>query len=146
MCAECGFLLSLWKKCKHPCKQFDLTGSICCFNISAHFFINAAATEVEITFAKGSNATPSKLMTTGSCCWYSSECNVLSYLFRGKENQHFWPFWPLLSVQIFPNIVGNQCCLLTRLVEAFVFYRTVKEMLVDIFFPRVNRLSFWLKN
>ncbi len=58
MCAECGFALSCWNMHGRPWKRCLLEGSILCSKISVLFSINGAITEVQVTFAKGTDTTP----------------------------------------------------------------------------------------
>ncbi len=59
MCAECGFALSCWNMHGRPWKRCLLEGSILCSKISMYFSaINGAITEVQVTFAKGTDTTP----------------------------------------------------------------------------------------
>ncbi len=60
MCAECGFALSCWNMHGRPWKRCLLEGSILCSKICKNvlFSINGAITEVQVTFAKGTDTTP----------------------------------------------------------------------------------------
>ncbi len=58
MCAECGFALSCWNMHGRPWKRCLLEGSILCSKIYVLFSINGAITEVQVTFAKGTDTTP----------------------------------------------------------------------------------------
>ncbi len=58
MCAECGFALTCWNMHGRPWKRCLLEGSILCSKISVLFSINGAITEVQVTFAKGTDTTP----------------------------------------------------------------------------------------
>ncbi len=57
MCAECGFALSCWNMHGCPWKRCLLEGSILC-SLNVLFSINGAITEVQVTFAKGTDTTP----------------------------------------------------------------------------------------
>ncbi len=59
MCAECGFALSCWNMHGRPWKRCLLEGSILCSKISMYFSaLMGAITEVQVTFAKGTDTTP----------------------------------------------------------------------------------------
>ncbi len=58
MCAECGFALSCWNMHGHPGKDVFLKAAYCAQNLYVLFSINDAITEVQVTFAKGTDTTP----------------------------------------------------------------------------------------
>ncbi len=59
MCAECGFALSCWNMHGRPWKKMSSWRQhIVLQNLYVLFSINGAITEVQVTFAKGTDTTP----------------------------------------------------------------------------------------
>ncbi len=58
MCAECGFALSCWNMHGRPWKMSSWRQHIVLQNLYVLFSINGAITEVQVTFAKGTDTTP----------------------------------------------------------------------------------------
>ncbi len=71
MCAECGFALSCWNMHGRPWKRCLLEGKhIVLQNLYVLFSINGAITEVQVTFAKGTDTTPyHDRPWLWTCCW-----------------------------------------------------------------------------
>ncbi len=116
MCAECGFALSCWNMHGRPWKRCLLEGShIVLQNLYVLFSINGAITEVQVTFAKGTDTTPYHdrpwlldllLVTVWMILFFFGPEHTASI--PPKNYLKYWFIWPQYT---FPLCDGHPRCL-----------------------------------
>ncbi len=119
MCAECGFALSCWNMHGRPWKKMSSWRQhIVLQNLYVLFSINGAITEVQVTFAKGTDTTPYHdrpwlldllLVTVWMILFFFGPEHTASI--PPKKYLKYWFIWPQYT---FPLCDGPSRCLRTQ--------------------------------